>query len=424
MAGRRTPAARTAGRHRPRSRARRIDRHRRPQRPGEPARRGRGGTMSTLGFDIEFARRDYPKLEPKVRERTVAAIRKFDGVKSTGGHLEKIAGARDNRLRSVRIDRFYRGIVLIPEGDDLFTLVKVLPHDDAYEWARRHVVSVNPAVGRVEFRDAATIEEVTPSLAKLQPESAGRLLDHVTDDVFDRFRIDDDVRRFARALTDDAQLEAAHGFLPEIQWQVLIGLAAHVALDDIWAELGAGEPDDSFDPDDLLAAIRRSPDRILLVDGPQELLEMLRRPFDLWRVALHPVQYQVAHGDFSGPARVTGGPGTGKTVVAMHRARHLAAVGEGPVLLTTFTSTLAASLQAGVDLLVESAEVRDRISVRHIDQVAHEVFRQRHGNPKIIDDAQLRKLWAELIDRLGVPYSATFLAEEWKHVVLAQEVGT
>lgn len=78
--------------------------------------------MSTLGFAIEFARRDYPKLEPKVRERTVAVIRKFGDVKSTGGRLEKIAGARDNRLRSARIDRFYRGIVLIPEGDDLYVL--------------------------------------------------------------------------------------------------------------------------------------------------------------------------------------------------------------------------------------------------------------------------------------------------------------
>ncbi|MGW2199988.1 UvrD-helicase domain-containing protein, partial [Streptosporangium sp. NPDC001682] len=170
------------------------------------------------------------------------------------------------------------------------------------------------------------------------------------------------------------------------------------------------------------AAVERTPEQVVLVDGPDELMEVFRHPFALWKVYLHPAQHRVAYAAFGGPARVTGGPGTGKTVVALHRACHLAHQGAGPVLVTTFTSTLSASLEAGVRLLTDSPEVRDRIDVRHVDQLSYQVFAERHGRVAILRDKEEKDIWRRIVKQLDAPFTETFLAEEWRHVVLAQQV--
>src|SRR5699024_4328234 len=119
---------------------------------------------------------------------------------------------------------------------------------------------------------------------------------------------------------------------------------AGLSPEEVWSELGDVITGEQFDPDDLDAAVARSSERMLLVDGPEELLAVLRSSFALWRIYLHPLQRKTVQAHYRGSARVTGGPGTGKTVVALHRANHLAEYGDGPILLTTFTSTLSNSL--------------------------------------------------------------------------------
>ena len=68
---------------------------------------------------------------------------------------------------------------------------------------------------------------------------------------------------------------------------------------------------------------------------------------------LHPEQRKLAYKDYNGPAMVRGGAGTGKTVVAMHRAKCIAdQLATDPrsksqrVLVTTFTTTLAKDIES------------------------------------------------------------------------------
>ncbi|WP_202871081.1 UvrD-helicase domain-containing protein [Kribbella pratensis] len=309
--------------------------------------------------------------------------------------------------------------MLAPESGDSFTLLKVLPHDAAYTWAQRRQVSVNAATGQIEIRDVAAIDATLPELDRFAEGRTSRLFDNISDKDLRRLGVDDQTLQFARVLTSELQLEAARAFLPQNQWEALYGLAAGLSAEDVWAALGA-PTDEPIDPDDVGAAVQRTTERVLLVDGSEELLEVFRQPLDLWRIYLHPVQHQVAHASYKGPARVTGGPGTGKTVVAIHRARHLGERADGKVLVTTFTSNLAASLQAGLDLLVDDLEVRRRIAVQHIDQFAHQVFRQQHGKPRMLSDET--SVWHDIRHRLDLPFTETFLFEEWRQVVLAHRV--
>ncbi|GLZ14525.1 DNA helicase [Actinomadura sp. NBRC 104425] len=383
--------------------------------------------MAKLGIDKDFLV-DFARLEPPVRKRIVEVFGKFEQTTHAGLHLEKVKNARDPRLRTIRIDQYWRGVVLAPERGDSHLLLKVLPHDDAYDWAQRRLVSVNSATGGIEIRDVAAIDATLPELSKMAERRSERLLDKVSDADLRRLGVDDQTLAFARALTDLVQLEAARAFLPQHQYDVLIGLALGYTPEQVWEELGGGaEEPQTYDPDDIDAAVARTPERVVLVEGPDELMEVFQRPFALWRVYLHPTQRKVAYGSFSGPARVTGGPGTGKTVVALHRARHLASrLGEAdkPVLLTTYTTTLAESLRDGLRLLVTDDDVLGRIDVRHVDTLAYRIVAQRHGRPTILRDPEQKQIWRRIIRDLELPFSDSFLAQEWRQVVLAQDITT
>ena len=125
-------------------------------------------------------------------------------------------------------------------------------------------------------------------------------------------------------------------------------------------------------------------------------MDVFAYPFATWRVYLHPTQRAVVDAAYKGPARVTGGPGTGKTVVALHRAHMLAQRGDGKVLVTTFTSTLSDTLQSGLDMLVDDEKVESRIEVSHVDRIAHRVFRKSHGAPHMLGSEDEKALWAGL----------------------------
>jgi superfamily I DNA/RNA helicase len=191
----------------------------------------------------------------------------------------------------------------------------------------------------------------------------------------------------------------------------------------VWADLGAEILHEPVDTEDLDAAILRSHERVVLVDGPEELMDVFAYPFATWRIYLHPTQRVVVDATFKGPARVTGGPGTGKTVVALHRANALALRGEGKVLVTTFTSTLSDTLRAGLDMLVDDEDADSRIDVSHVDRLAHKVFRKEHGAPTMLGSEDEKALWAGLVDELGLSFKPTFLSEEWRQIVLARRIS-
>ncbi|MEU4836857.1 UvrD-helicase domain-containing protein [Nocardia testacea] len=379
--------------------------------------------MATLAIDKDFLL-DFGRLDRPLQDKVAGVFEKFETATHAGVHLEKISNARNPRFRSIRIDKFWRGIVLAPESGHTYTLLKVLPHDDAYTWAQRRDISVNRATGGIEIRDEVALTEAMPAMNVAAEQTAQRLFTHLKDTDLERLGIDDRTREYARTLTTVEALEAAQEFLPTTQWQVLYGLAAGMSPDEVWADLGADLISDPIDTDDLDAAIARSAGRILLVEGPEELMAVFADPFALWRIYLHPAQQSIVDAVYSGPARVTGGPGTGKTVVALHRARRLAQRGDGKVLVTTFSSTLADSLEDGILMLADDPAVASRIVVQHIDRIAHRVFRDKYGAPRLLQSSDEAALWREAHAAHPTSFTDTFLAEEWRHVVLAQQVTT
>ncbi|TYB42690.1 AAA family ATPase [Actinomadura chibensis] len=367
----------------------------------------------------------YAKLEPKVRKGVDAAIAKFAEHTHAGLHLEKLNNAKDPRIRTIRIDQFWRGVVLAPDKGDVYCLLAVMPHDDAIAWARSRKFSVNQAIGVLEVRDQQALEEMSPALAKAAEGTVFRLLGHVFEKDLLRLGIDRELIPIVRLLTEDSHLLALEKFLPEPQYMALLALAQGMNVQQAWEEvakyLTVEEKPAAVDPDDLVTAMRRTPGKVVFVNGPEELRDILAHPFDMWRVFLHPVQRRVAlRPSYSGPAQVTGGAGTGKTVTALHRAKYLASKG-GRVLLTTFTRNLAEALERQLALLVENPEIRSRIQVKNVDAVSYGIV-GRHHKPGIAGSDILDPLWDEAAE--GTPFSRTFLEREWEQIILAQGLET
>ncbi|CAL9396679.1 ATP-dependent DNA helicase Rep [Streptomyces sp. enrichment culture] len=378
----------------------------------------------------------YESLEKPVRAGVRKAMAKFQAMSAAelnadkGLHLESVENARDKRMRTIRITDFWRGVVLAPDdGSDVFLLVNVLPHDDAYTWAAKRLYSANSVTRALEVRNAVALDELTP-VYETAARSASRLLfEHVSDGTLRELGIDDQVLRAARSLASKAQLEAFSTLLPEDQLEVLQYLAEGFSPEEVYRDVVAvRRPADApAEPvEDLATVIANTSARIRLVTGPRELEEALDKPFAAWRVFLHPSQRRVAYrASFGGPVQVTGGPGTGKTVAALHRVKHLLGRSDDSrILLTTYTNALAAGLRDMLGLLLDEDEkLLARVDVTTVDAFANGVVRAGSANaPKPVGDRDQRQLWEKVVKQLDLPFTARFLAQEYRHVVLGQDL--
>ncbi|GAA3504732.1 ATP-dependent helicase [Streptomyces prasinosporus] len=393
--------------------------------------------MPQLAFANSFWE-SYDLLEKPVRAGVRKAMQKFQQLTvpelqaDKGLHLESVEKARDPRMRTIRINDFWRGVVLAPDdGSDVFLLVNVVRHDDAYTWAAKRLYTTNSATRALEVRNVVAIEQLTPQLEKAAAAADSLLFARYSDTVLRELGIDDQVLRAVRTVIDKPQLEAFGTLLPEDQFEVLQYLAEGFGPEEVYRDVVAVRRPVTAgpDPDESLAtAIANTTSRITLVTGPEELADVLEKPFAAWRVFLHPSQRRVAYRvSYGGPVQVTGGPGTGKTVAALHRVKHL--LGRSPdtrVLLTTYTNALAGSLRENLSLLLDGDEdLLARVDVTTVNAYAHGIVTRLDGRaPSPVGDREERQLWQRVVKKLGLPWTEQFLAQEYRHVVLAQDLRT
>ncbi|MGW1161530.1 UvrD-helicase domain-containing protein [Streptomyces sp. NPDC002519] len=390
--------------------------------------------MPHLAFDISFCAH-LNKLEKTVREGVFAAWEKFESLtldqlfKDPGLKLESLRQARDPHIRTIRIHQSTRGVVLAPDSGDTFVLLRVMPHDKAIAWAVKQKASINTVTQAVEIRDMAMLEELTHAYERVAPAHHERLFAKISDPDMAKLGIDSTTLRQARALTTVEQLEVFAPHFPQDQRDVLEYLAAGFTVEEVWRDVvcvavattPTAEP---VDASDFESAIHRTRTRITVVAGSDELRGMLDKPFAAWRIFLHPSQHKVAYQpSYSGPAQVSGGPGTGKTVVALHRVRHLLRhLRDGErILLTTYTNALVAALRTGLAALVEDEALRDRVDIMTVDAFADSVV---SASRRPLSGGEEQTRWERAARDTGFDGTGQFLAQEYKHVVLAQDLRT
>jgi hypothetical protein len=361
------------------------------------------------------------------------AIRFQSDPTAPGINYEKINTARDPNLRSVRIDQDWRGIVFKPAQGDVYVLLHVGHHDDAYRWAENRKLAINPVTGAMQLVILQDVAEAAPAPPR-QPVTPAtgaspRLFDPWNDRELLSLGVPEDLLPRVRTVQSEGDLDTLQPSLPVEAYEGLFLVAAGDTVDQV---LRARETrvDRPIDVTDFSGSLEtpESQARFVVVDGEDELTAIMNAPLAQWRVFLHPTQRTLATGDRSGPVRVLGGAGTGKTVLAMHRAKWLAEnrTPDGKkVLFTTFTRNLAFDIEENLNSFCPAATMK-KIEVRNLDAWVQGFLRAQkyehtivYNRKKDAEEAWQRAL-AVKDATLGLPDS--FYEQELDQVILAQGV--
>lgn len=341
---------------------------------------------------------------------------------SPGINYEKINDATDPSMRSVRIGIDYRGIVLKPDKGDVYCLLWVDKHDDAYDWARRHKVTIHPEVGTIQVLESSHVEATDSARDRSDKPD---LFSELKDRELLRLGVPEERLAFVRSIATVEQLEASQTKVPDDAFEALYLFAAGESYESLVRER---EAPIKVDTEDFSGALERegSKRHFVVITDDLDLEAILAEPLARWRVFLHPSQRKVVERDWNGPVRVLGGAGTGKTVAAMHRAvwlaRKFADVPGRPVLFTTFTRTLADDIRSQIATITTPAE-REKIEVANIDQWALSVLRRAGYRHELLFDSRKRRdLWTRALTRKpdSASFPDPFYQAEFERVILPQ----
>jgi mRNA-degrading endonuclease RelE of RelBE toxin-antitoxin system len=333
----------------------------------------------------------------------------------TGLSMHRLDAVKDKNFWSARVTADLR--IILHRTDGSLLLCHVDHHDDAYRWAERRRIEKHPTTGAAQIvvlRE--TVQEVRRPVAEAADplQAATRPFAAMTDAALLGFGVPPDWLTAVREADEDTLL-AFLSDLPEEAAEALLNIAAGQSPPvPEPEEPGAPPTDDPFHHPDARRRFRPMP-------GADELRQALEFPWEKWVVFLHPSQRKSALKAYSGPARVTGGAGTGKTVVALHRAAHLAERKQGKVLLLTHTKTLAAELARKVTMLRPEGD----IEVIHTTKAAYDLFevltkRKAQLAPSSFVDKALEHAWRDI----GCSIPLKVVRSEWESVVDARNLLT
>ncbi|UHL64063.1 UvrD-helicase domain-containing protein [Paralcaligenes sp. KSB-10] len=336
-----------------------------------------------------------------------------------GMSFHKLDKAKDPNFWSVRVNRDIRLIVHKAAGSLLLCYVN--HHDKAYQWAERRKLEVHPTTGAaqlVEIRERVEEILVPKYVDDSRPfkQQEPKLFLPYSDTQLLAYGVPQEWLADVKVADENSLLELAD-HLPGEAAEALLELATGgtPALPEI-----ASKGDDPFLHPDAQRRFR-------IMSDTDELARALEYPWDKWTVFLHPAQRQLVERHYNGAARVSGSAGTGKTVVALHRAVHLAREDEDArVLLSTFSETLANALRGNLYRLIwNTPKLGERIDVVAMDAISIRLYSAEFGKPALTsrdEISTLLKAAATQVD--GLKANSAFLLSEWNDVVDAWQIDS
>ena len=343
--------------------------------------------------------------------------------------LHKIEQSKDKSFWSVRVSSDIR--LIVHKTATSFLLCYVDHHDKAYKWAERRKLEAHPTTGAaqwVEIREryeeiivrtseeGAAPEGDKPKASKPLGDPKALLFGRRSDDELLSYGVPPEWLADVRKVDEDSLLVLAD-HLPAEAAEALLELATGGAPKPVAAIQPGADP---FSHPDAQRRFR-------VMKDVEELERALDFPWEKWTVFLHPAQRQWVERDYTGPARISGSAGTGKTIVALHRAVHLTRQNpDSRVLLATFSETLASALATKLQNLISNQpRLAERLEVQSMSAIGARLYAAYWGRPKLASRAQIVQM---LLDAAKadptLKFSQRFLLGEWNDLVDAWQLKT
>ena len=355
--------------------------------------------------------------EEQKAAKTTAFDLQLDPV-NPGMSFHKIDSARDKNFWSVRVSRDIRLIVHKAVGSLLVCYVG--HHDPAYAWAERRRLETHPKTGAAQFVEVReTVQEIIiPEYVEVEQPASPK------PPLF-KNRSDQELLGYGVPLEWLADVREANE-------DTVLALADHLPAEasEALLELAVGGKPEILKPAPVGADPFAHPDaqrRFRAMKDLEELERALDYPWDKWTVFLHPAQRLIVERNYNGPARVSGSAGTGKTVVALHRAVFLARTHpDARILLTTFSDPLANALRTQLRRLISNEpRLAEQVEVHSIHAIGRRLFQARAGRVQMASREQLSELLKRAAAEVGGhKFRHQFLLTEWEQVVDAWQLAT
>ncbi len=370
-----------------------------------------------IADSFQAALRKLPAQDQKVVKTTVFDLQMDPS--APGLQFHRIDKSKDPNFWSMRVNRDIR--LVVHKTDDSFLICYVDHHDGAYGWAERRRIETHPRTGAaqiVEVRER--VQEIVVhrpvEAAPVPRQPVAPLFAEIPEDELLSYGVPVDWLADVKAATEDTLLDLAD-HLPREAAEALLDLA--VGERPPVPAIIAPEVTSPFEHPDAQRRFR-------VMEDVEELKRALDFPWDQWTVFLHPSQRQVVEQRYSGPARVSGSAGTGKTVVALHRAANiLKREPLAKLLLTTFSLPLSNALEGKLRILTgDDTGVVPRVTILPFKGVASDLFTLAYGHhPKAATDDQVRGALKSAAEEFKlIEFSLRFLVSEWLNVVDAWQI--
>lgn len=367
------------------------------------------------------------KLPKNQLNKTIKLVEKFkNNPKSPGLNYEKLHFA-DN-MHSIRVDGAYRCIVMSPEKNDVYILLWVDNHDDAYDWAKKHKCLVNVQTGSLEIIQT---EHTTEEIKEEPTISHETFFSHFKDKELLRLGVSEELLAYVKNIDNEDDLDNFRQYITEEVYEALFYLLSGDSMEEVYNYLYS-DNDTEIGSDDFTKALENVSSKrsfYVVEEDDTELMNMLNAPLEKWRVFLHPTQRKLVEKTYNGPVRVLGGAGTGKTVVAMHRAKYLASqinlFDDQKILFTTYTKNLAIDIYENLKKICDE-ETLSKIEVKNLDQWVYE-FLNKHGyKNEIVYENKTAELWERAVASRDntLDLEDSFFKEEWERVIQKHAIST
>jgi|GEM_PF-99206 len=397
------------------------------ERPDSPTPRGR----LVVHGGLTAAYEGLGAAQQKSLTRVIDALR-ADALDPGWPHAT-IDGALDDKLRAVRVDDAVSLVTAVPTGGDVVFALWACAPDEVVLWARDKRVEVHPAIGTVQLYDVASAEAAVagrPNDAEGQGGSEAddlapaSLFAAFADDELVRLGVPRPLLPAVRAVTDEPGLTRLTRHLPGEAGDALVLLLVSEDVDEVAGALQLGSGDVDVRDFDVAVEHPASQRTFRMLTPDEDLEAALGGSIAAWRLFLHPDQRALVEMKASGPVRVLGGAGTGKTVALLHRAAHLLreVVLDGRVLVTTYTRNLATDLEHSLAQLVP-AEAMARADVMNLHRLARRLGQVGDlAGAELLTTEAAAKLWSGALTHESLGLSRAFYEGEWREVVQAQGV--
>ena len=375
---------------------------------------------------------------PKDSQKTIKTTA-FDlqiNPENPGLSFHKLDRVKDKNFWSVRVNKDIR--LIVHKSQENFLLCYVDHHDNAYKWAQKRKLETHPTTGAaqfVEIRDVFIEEEANVVDCYGGDESP-------EEDISKALKSSDNTQTnsdfLKKYLFKNKSAEELLSYGVPKDWIEVVKICNEEELLEICDHLPAeaaeallelatgGTPkvnnkkvEDPFDHPDAQRRFR-------IMENTDELEKALDFPWEKWTIFLHPEQKQIVEKDSSGPARIAGSAGTGKTIVALHRAVYLARKNlESRILLTTYSDILASSLKIKLKrLLGNQPRLAERIDIYSIEGIGIRLYKLLISPPNLVN----RNLLSESLKGLSNSddyknFKFHFLLSEWDDVVDAWQIS-